>query len=153
MVPCTLPLQPRTDQNMVLNFPKFSWKLLHLPPIAFYRLEKMLLLLTSLIFLLWQGAAAKLSNPVITAAPNPPTNEILGRRSIILEHERWLERKAAPSSLADGFDELGYCFGTGSICVESNALYSQCEPLEDENNDMKWFTCQCENGYFATDQE
>jgi hypothetical protein len=123
----------------------------------FCNLQTMHLLLISLSFLLWQNAAAKLSDPMTTAAPIRPTHENLRRQSKVVELQRKLgERAAATSTSADEIirETLEYCYGEGSICVETNALYDQCDQANPQpRNDTKIEICKCENGYFAADQE
>jgi hypothetical protein len=118
----------------------------------------MRLLLISLSSLLWHNVAAELSDPMITAAPMRPTHENLRRQSMILDREQKFGRNAAGTTNTDDWDaieaRLAYCYGERSICAETNELYHECDQAVGQpRNETKMFTCQCEGGYFAADQE
>jgi len=112
--------------------------------------------------LLWQNVAAELPSPMITPAPIQPTHENLRRQSMILERLKQRAEGAAVTSTSTedtDVEEITYCFGTGSICEQSNNLFALCEkeyPPGSDSDPMDYYikvtTCQCEQGFAAADQ-
>lgn len=59
-----------------------------------------------------------------------------------------MERRAAALYSRQEAGDLGFCFGTNSICAKSNDLNDECDDLYGE--DEKWWKCLCTNGYVST---
>ena len=50
-------------------------------------------------------------------------------------------------------DDLSYCFGTDSICVESNHLFDSCNAFSGASDLTQWYQCICGNGYVTSEME
>ncbi|KAN0090045.1 hypothetical protein V8E51_018624 [Hyaloscypha variabilis] len=103
---------------------------------------------------LWETTAAAVSDPMITAAPNPP-HEILRR----LAHKQRLQKKAATtsdSSFEIENEMLSYCFGDGGICDQELSIFHECGGANGPSTqtiDLPTLeVCECQSGFFAADQ-
>jgi hypothetical protein len=70
--------------------------------------------------------------------------------ALLLQHVR-----SAPDSAIEErqiVGDLSFCYGDGSICDVSNALYTQCETYQQPYQPVKWYQCVCGNGYVSVDE-